>query len=87
MTHPTPLELHVFNGTFSFTDTESFLINGQARAILMLDNAPTEIPDANAVAAARSFFLAKGLTQGSPITVVGFSGFLGDFPAIHVVRG
>ncbi len=87
MTHPMPLELSVFSGTFAFNNTESVLVQGTARAILMLDNVPTGTPNQDGVTAARSHFLSKGLVEGSPLTVVGFRGFLGDFPVIHVVRG
>jgi hypothetical protein len=87
MTHPMSLDLSVFSGTFAFDDRESVLVQGTARAILMLDNAPSGTPSQNGVTAARSYFLGKGLAQGAPLTVVGFKGFLGDFPVIHVVRG
>jgi hypothetical protein len=87
MTHPLPLDLTVFNGTFSFNDSQSFLTQGVASALLLLDNAPSGVPAANAAAAARSFFLGKGLGEGSPITVVGFKGFINEIPVIHVVRG
>ncbi|HTQ53763.1 MAG TPA: hypothetical protein VMI94_04835 [Bryobacteraceae bacterium] len=84
---PTPLNLQIFSGTFAVTPTESFLVQGAARALLMLDNSPTGEPDDQAVADARSHFLNKGLHEGSPLTVVGFAGALGQQPAIHVVRG
>ena len=87
MTHPLSLDLSVFSGTFAFNERESVLVQGPARAILMIDNVPSGTPSQDGVAAARSYFLGKGLTQGSPLTVVGFRGFLGDFPVIHVVRG
>jgi len=86
MTGPNPLTLQVFSGTVSFTPEGVFLVQGGNRAILLLDNSPTGQPTDAAVAGARTHFADEGLTEGRPLTVVGFVGSWGELPAIHVVR-
>lgn len=71
----------IFNGTFSFDDQRSFLVQGGNPALLLLDNQP------DPAGAARAHFLAEGLQQGSNMAVAGNMNFENGELVIHVTAG